>query len=80
MTPFMWGKTANKPIYFCVRWCIFDFDTEIPKVICFNIEDVLSYVTVSPEVRQLHSWLIPWLNFVTKGSGASHLSALPPSD
>lgn len=64
----------------CARWLIFDFDTEIPKVICFNTEDVLPYVTVSPEVGQLYSWLIQWLNFITKDSGAFYLSALPPSD
>lgn len=44
----MWRKKAEKPIYVC-RWLIFDFGTEIPKVICFNIEELLSYVTVSPE-------------------------------
>lgn len=49
----------------------FDFDTEIPKVICFNTEDVLPYVTISPEVGQLYSWLIQWLNFITKDSGLS---------
>lgn len=78
MTPFMWKK--NEETYICVPDGRFWLWHRNPKVICFNIEDILlSYIT-SPEVGQLQGWLIPWLDFITKDSGTSHLSALPSSD
>lgn len=43
------GGEANKPIY-VYEMDDSDFDTEIPKIICFSVEDILSYITISPGV------------------------------
>ena len=69
----------SKQTYICVPDGWFWLWYRNPKVICFNTEDVLSYIT-SPEVGQLQGWLIRWLDSITKDSGTSHLSALPSSD
>lgn len=33
----------------------FDLGTEIPEMICLFTEDILPYITISPEVDQLNS-------------------------
>lgn len=33
----------------------FDFQTEISKIICFSTEDILSYISISPEMEQLNA-------------------------
>lgn len=63
MIPFMW-KIASKPIYID-QIDDFDFGTETPKIICFWTEDILSYITISPEVEQLDSVMgnsVTWLH------------------